>query len=457
MRRWWKLWALLTSGLLGLGDLLPAARAQYPMPPTPPMPFAADPQYGAQPPPPPAKQDAGNPFSLRNDGSPNAFNDPEGQPPPQENYLITLRGEYLNWHVQQGRLATALVNSSNSPNLTTDRGAFGQPNTTTLLGAGNYSYDRLPGARGTIGLAFPRFCPIEVTGFALNGSKDLFAFSGNGDIGSRVIARPLQLVDIPVQLGLPTQDVSLVNFPGVVAGSLQITSHINLWGLESNIVIPCCDNDCLGLAFLVGYRHADLSESLDMLSQTTPVGGTALNFAGDPNGFVAPARIFVSDVFKTRNMFDGGQLGIRTSLTAWRLTLSSDLKLAMGNTHQTLNVYGQSTIITPNGSVSLPGGLLALPSNSTMQNQSRFSIIPEVNLNLRCRICANLNVLVGYNVFYWTNVARAGDHVRSAVNSQEIPTDINFVPGFSPGRQPIPIQNTSFLAHGINVGLEIGF
>lgn len=451
MRKWSKRWTLVV--LLSLGQWLGSAAAQFPAPGSgEPQPMAGYPSAAGQPAAPPS-----NPFSLRNDGSPNAFDDDDGYRRPQDPYILSFRAEWLTWFVSQGRINQPLITTSLNPDIATDRGVFGQLDTSTLLSAGRYTYGPLQGGRMTVGIAPAQFIPIEVTGMWLGRSKDLFSFANNGGFGSQVIARPIQLSDITGQLNLPTEDVSLVNFPGVVAGQMFVHSAISVWGVEPNIFFPCVETDCLGLAAYVGYRYMNMSESLDIYTTTAPVGGTLLNFAGDPNGFAGPAFIGVTDRFNVVNQFNGGQVGARIALSGWRLTFSSDFKLALGCTNSQYSSEGQSTIFTIPGVVSLPGGLLAQPSNSASQNVSRFSIIPEMNLNLRFRITDNFNLLAGYNVFYWTSVLRAGDFIRRTLNSQEIPTDANFTPGFTPSATPASIHTSGFFAHGINFGIEIGF
>src|SRR4051794_31261105 len=106
MRKWSRWWATLAGSLLGLAQLPGPAAAQFP--PGDPQPLQ---EYGPPTPPSiptqgggPAMPPQGTPFSLRNDGSPNAFDDDDGCRPPQQPYILSIRGEYLQWWVSRGHL-----------------------------------------------------------------------------------------------------------------------------------------------------------------------------------------------------------------------------------------------------------------------------------------------------------------------------------------------------------------
>jgi hypothetical protein len=455
---WCKKWEMVAGGLLGLGGLIAPVQAQLPMPPQPGAPLGEPlPMIGQSGPPPGAKAPC-DPFSLKNDGAPNAFCDDEGQPPVQVPYRIWARGEYLNWRVSAGHVSVPLVTGSSAPATGTNDGALGQSATTILFPAGNYSYHNIGGGRATLGLAPTFLFPFEVSGFWFNKNETLFSAGGDGSLGSPVIARPIAFLDRSAQLGLPIQGVGLVNFPGGQSGTITITSNLSLWGTEANFFYNCGDSDNASFNILVGYRHADLSESININSMTMAVPGTLIPLGGDPMGFGNGNVIGVADVYKARSQFDGGQIGIRATVSAWRLTLATDLKMALGNTHQSLTNYGNTSLFNGGGSsLTFPGGLTNVPSNSSTQTQNRFGFLPELNANVRLRICDNIHVFAGYNLLYWSNVLRAGDHITRFVNSGEIPGNANFDPTFHPTQHLVPLHSSSFYANGVNVGVEIGF
>src|ERR1043165_2274564 len=103
----------------------------------PPGAFGGNPALGGMPadfpnPGVPSKEPV-SPFSIKDDGLPNAFsilNDPRPRVNP---YFWTIRGEYLNWQISSTGPSVVLVTTtSNSP---IERGALDQPNTSIVVPA----------------------------------------------------------------------------------------------------------------------------------------------------------------------------------------------------------------------------------------------------------------------------------------------------------------------------------
>jgi Putative beta barrel porin-7 (BBP7) len=458
MRMWFKTIGVLAGGLLGLGGLQGAARAQFGGPPPAVRPasgalFANDPM----PPTPPEFPNPGSggsepvsPFSVKDEGMPNAFTcldtPPAGTPP----YRLIFRGEYLNWRVGNIDIPASLATTSLAPNLLTDFGAIGQPNTVSLLGPGGPSYGPVQGARLTLGIAPGFVPPLEVSGFTLNRNLNLFAASSNG---TAVLARPVQLANQLNLVGAGTPSVFLSAFPGVGSGSITAASRFNLWATDVDMFFNFGESGTLGLDAVLGYKHAELRESFNIQSTFASLVGQ--NF----NGMVVPAGFStrVIDDFAALNRFDGATLGLRNRLTVGPVMLMTDAKLALGNVHQVVNRTGTSTLIGQGGSLTVPGGILALASNGGPVSRNDFAIIPELNVNVGYQLTGNLRVFAGYNLMYWSSVARAANQIDTFIDSRQAPTDVQFnrsVTGLAPPRE---INTTTFFAHGFSVGIEFGF
>jgi hypothetical protein len=101
------------------------------------------------------------------------------------------------------------------------------------------------------------------------------------------------------------------------------------------------------------------------------------------------------------------------------------------------------------------GGLLALPTNIGHFSRDRFSVVPEIGVNLGYQLTDHLRAYVGYNFLYWTNVVRPGAQIDRVLDVTLIP---NFpVPGAVPtgqNRPMVPFKENDFWAQGINFGLE---
>jgi hypothetical protein len=451
MRKWSKKIGVVAGGLIGLGGLLNPVAAQFgaPAPQGGGM-FAGDPQ-------PPMPADFPNParggsepispFSLRDDGAPNAFTVLEGAPSTTPPYILTFRGEWLNWWMDKIHLPGPLVTTSTNPLTDAIPGALGQPGTAIVLPAGDYSYGAVGGGRATLGIASGVLPPIETTGFWFN--KNLTIFNA-GSTGNLPLYIPVQTPNQTNIAGIANQSAYVIASPAVGAGSINILDRFNLWGIDVNMLIPLTDNGTIQFDGVVGYRYAQLSESLRMSSGYQATVPTTFNGQVIPGGF----PVSIVDEFSTRNEFNGGTIGIRNRLTWSQFTLMTDANIALGVTHQTLNVGGTSQL---SGGTLIGAGILALPSNSGLTTRQQFAAIPEVNMTLSCQLTPNIRVFGGYNLFWWTNVIRPADQISTSVDVRQVPIDRNFVPGFV-GNAPVPsFSTTSFFAHGVSVGVEIGF
>jgi hypothetical protein len=169
-------------------------------------------------------------------------------------------------------------------------------------------------------------------------------------------------------------------------------------------------------------------------------------------------RIFINDQFATRNWFYGGQLGLRQQFNWRNWTLDLTGKVALGATHQRVNIDGSTAITPPGGGArAYTGGLLALPTNIGEYSRSVFSVIPEAGINLGYQITENWRVYAGYTLIYWSNVARPGSQIDRVVNATQLPPRDPAVPFTGPARPLFQFADTDFWAHGVNVGIELKF
>jgi hypothetical protein len=174
----------------------------------------------------------------------------------------------------------------------------------------------------------------------------------------------------------------------------------------------------------------------------------------------APGNFISSlDTFVTRNQFYGGQLGVRAAYTHGRLYGQVDVKLALGNTHQVVNIEGVSALTSSSGVPlgAARGGLFAGPSRLGTLSSDSFSIIPEVEFKVGYNITDNISVFVGYNFLYWTDVARPGEQVNRSIDTREIPTSFGFNNSSRVDRLVVPVSHSDFWAQGINFGVELKY
>jgi hypothetical protein len=171
------------------------------------------------------------------------------------------------------------------------------------------------------------------------------------------------------------------------------------------------------------------------------------------------ATVFTTqDRFRASNQFYGGQLGGRFVQELGAFSLSVQGHLALHCTSEVVTISGASSAITPGlPTTTVPGGVLALSSNSGRHYRSQFAGVPEGTLALGWQMMSWLRATVGYNFLYWSAVARPGNQVDLTVNRFLIPTSGLFAPGTGPARPAFNFQNSDYWAQGINFGLQVRF
>jgi hypothetical protein len=320
-------------------------------------------------------------------------------------------------------------------------GFLGAPGTVVLLG-GNIDGGVRSGARLTVGGWCDDDCDlgVEASGFFI-GQRS-FRFSANSS-QFPVLARPF------FSLNTMSESAQEATTPGRSSGSVSVDSPSRLWGAEIDLRCNLCCGCGTRLDFLAGPRYVQLDEGLH-------INESLLGLAGA--GPQAGSQIFVNDRFDTRNQFYGGQVGLDYELTRGRWSLDLLGKLALGVTHQEVDIAGSQLIVSPTGMVTaFNGGLLALPSNSGHFTRDRFSVLPEVTLTLGYQLTDWCRLSVGYNLLYWSSVVRPGDQIDRVLDETLIP---NFPTNAAPTGQlrPAPtLRSTDFWAQGVNFGVEFRF
>jgi Putative beta barrel porin-7 (BBP7) len=367
---------------------------------------------------------------------------------------IWVSAEYLLWWVKDSRLpplattGPAIFTQSSLP------GALGGLGTAGLFGGDGLDRDPFSGGRFTAGYWFncAQTKGIEASYFFLGSRSNDFGATSSGAPGSSVLARPF----FDVSSGL--QNSELIAFPGLASGTVGVHSTTRLQGAEANMICNlCCScgdcGDCGAPArsyrvdLISGFRYLDLREGLGVVEDTQILPGSPL---------IAPADIRAFDQFDTRNQFYGGQVGVRAEARQNRFFANVTGKLALGDTHQTVDINGATTI-TPLGGTAIvrPGGLLALPTNSGRFSRDVFSVVPEGSVNVGYQFTNNLRFSVGYTFLYWSGVARPGDAVDLRVNSTRVPTSL--LPPSGPAAPLFAFRGSDFWAQGMTFGVQLLF
>lgn len=355
-----------------------------------------------------------------------------GEGPPGDNYFV--QAEYLLWWVKAGNIPTLASTSTGA-----SFGYLGQPGTDSLLGPGDFGGGSRSGFRLRAGGWFDDWwagCGIDGSVFFLGRKSESASF---GSDVFPTIARPFFAPNFN------TEFAELVAFPGLSAGALQVNLTSKLWGADANVRSCVCRTCDAHTEWFAGYRHLNLQEDLT-ITESILAGPTA----PDPVG----TRIVVNDSFAVRNQFHGGQVGYASGRRWGRLDVDVRASVALGVTHQELEIAGSQTRQRPVQATPdvFVGGLLAAGPNLGTFTDNKFSVAPEVTVTAGYRVTQGLRLTVGYNFLFWSNVLRPGDQIDRVV-------DLSFVPNAPPvpqvANRPLPTMRSSDLwVQGVQFGVE---
>jgi hypothetical protein len=358
-----------------------------------------------------------------------------------------VSGEFLLWWIEDAHIRGPLVSTgpTSSFGFLGNPGAFG-------IGPSHLDYETMIGGRLSAGywLDCEGSIGVEASGFYLGDGSTRFGFQGD-NTGSPVLARPV----VNTLTGIETGE--FVSFPGAFAGGIQVASSSRLWGADINARARAITNCNLSVDMLLGARYFDLDEDLriDQGSQILGGGVAALNgpLFGPSNS------IAIHDGFSTRNIFYGGQLGMRAGWRQDRITVDVIAKLALGVNHESDTIAGSTTIISPTGATtSASGGLLAISSNIGHHTHDEFAILPEVTINVGYQLSNSIRVFVGYNFLYLDEAARPGDQIDRTVNPSRVPSSIFSGPvPFGPAVPTGNVRSGDFWAQGVNFGIAFRY
>jgi hypothetical protein len=358
-----------------------------------------------------------------------------------------LRGEYLLWWIKDSRFP-ALV-TTGTPGAAPLPGALGQPGTAVLFGDSDVDNHERSGGRFTGGLWLSDDQAFGLEGgyFFLGSRSVRFDSLSTGASDTAIIARPF----FDVISG--TENSQLVAFPGLAGGDIHVSSSSRLQGAELNAVGDARGGGNFRVGLLGGFRFLDLAEGLG-ITETSRV-----NPALSPDSpFFGGSTIGISDQFDAHNYFYGGQVGARAEVRWGSLFVDVLAKVALGVSHEVVDVGGMTVITSPAGVAhATPAGFLAAPSNSGNFNRDAFAVVPEVDANVGYLLTDHVRAFVGYSFLYWSSVLRPGDQVDVRLSGIQIPTDTRFQPG-AVAAHPAPVlRDTGFWAQGVSFGVEFRY
>lgn len=346
--------------------------------------------------------------------------------------------EVLLWFVN-GQQVPALVTQGSVAD--PRPGALGQPGTSILSGGGYFPHDFAAGGRFTAGYWFgsQNIIGVDANYFFLGQVANNWVYQGFGN--TQTVGRPF------VNALNNVQQVEQVYQPAIhpnplgnsVAGSVTVHTQEQFDGATANLRWGLIRRPRWTTDIQTGFRWQQFNEQLGILEN---LADTSANARG---GFI------VSDQFQTFNNFYGGNFSALNTFELGRFSLGLNGKLGVGITNQTAVINGY-TLINENGAVNAySGGLLAQKSNIGTYNQSVFTVVPEMDINVGYLLSERVRFTIGYNLIYWSNVARPGALVDPVVNPNQLPPPTTVT---GPMRPAFNWNNSDLWIMGANIGLE---
>lgn len=349
---------------------------------------------------------------------------------------IYVRAEYLAWWLK-GDTTPPLVTTSPNGTVATEAGVLGAPGASVLYGGSGMNSAMRSGARLVAGWWLDPSARIEVEFFGLGNAQTSFNESSTGN---PILARPF----FNLQTG--AQDSNLIAFPTTTQGSIQVMERSSFMGAgihatQNLSCTQCCPDRQFRWDFIYGFRYLRLAENLTINSSLTST--------------VSPGTVFTTfDGFKTANNFYGADLGLMREKRSSRWSLTTIGRIALGFTSQVATVSGNSTTTPAGGSTSTSnGGLLALPSNIGTYHRDAFTYVPQLELKLGYYVTQNLRLTVGYDLIYWSRVARPGEQINTSVNTSQ--TGGGTLTG--PAGPLFTFHESDLWIQGVSVGGELVF
>ncbi len=358
--------------------------------------------------------------------------------------------EYLSWW-QDGMDLPPLVTTSSDPNVArSDAGVLGRPTTQTIFGDGTVLDESFDGGRLRFGIWLNRRHTWGAGAELFKIGSESESFSATST-GTPILARPF----FNTQTGV--EDAELVAFPNVVTGTVGVTASSELSGAGFHFrYLTRCDEGCARWLFcgypekfcsrhetMFGWRFLQLDESVQITENL--VSTDTAN----------PGSFDILDQFDTRNQFNGFDLGWMYKRTRGYWTFDSLIRMAIGNTRQTVTIDGRTTINDPNNTPTvqtLPGGLLAQTSNIGVFRQNEFTVVPEFNANVGYQLTDHLRMMLGYSFIYWSNVVRPGQHISRDLNPALLPPPQSPFNGAQ--RPEFAFDTTDYWVQGLSFGGE---
>jgi len=368
------------------------------------------------------------------------------------NDVMWIGADYLLWQLRGDCPLPPLVTASPVGTPLEDAGQLGSPTTQVLSGRERVGDDWRSGFRVYGGIWLDPCSGLGIGGDYFNTGRDTYRFNQGSD-PNLIVTRPF----LNTESG--AADAQLVSVPGELDGTVKVRAYDELQGAGINLqqclwrcadVCSCCSSQ---VSVLGGYRFYQYDSFLSVNENLTVLQGTS-------TPLIPGTNIMLSDEFRARNEFHGGDIGLQGRIQKSWWWIEGMAKVAVGNNRRTVTIDGTTVNTVPNvGTESFEGGLLTSEAtNIGRYTDNRTAVIPELRFGVGGHITERISARAGYNVIYWGNVARAASHLPPGLEVD--PRNLPPIDPNNPGG-PAPlfpgITGSDLIAHGFDFGLQLDY
>ena len=193
---------------------------------------------------------------------------------------------------------------------------WGKPSTQVIYGGDSINLHDAAGFRLDSGFWLDSTQTYGIdAGFFLLGQQNAEFSAFSDSSGLPVIARPV----INAQTG--NEGAYVDSLANNITGGVTVDSTSKLGGWEMNGSRNLVKSTAFRLDGLLGFRYLNLVESLNISDQFGSTVPGELTYLGQP---INTAYVLAdSDIFRTRNNFYGGQLGMRLNWLLGQFTIAA--------------------------------------------------------------------------------------------------------------------------------------
>ncbi len=225
-----------------------------------------------------------------------------------------------------------------------------------------------------------------------------------------------------------TAGTTSVGIPiGTTPAGIAAHASTDITGADLNYRRNLKDNCGTRIDLLAGYRFLSLGDEVEIQSdRLLPGAAVSINSASD-------------SLFRTRNQFRGGQIGISACHGfASGITVELEAKCALGVTLATAELSGSTTSL----GATVPTSLLVGPTNAGRFTDQYFAVVPEADVRVGYCLTERVRINAGYSFLYWSKVQRAADQIDLTVGTS---------------RPAYTAQTTDYWVQGWTMGLEVRY